>query len=123
MPLRSTNVVILLVLLNASAVMVGALPVTDDLGYSPAIGGDDEIDEAQETGEQVQSERSSLDQFVGGIIAAASSIATILSVVVAGPQMLINLGAPSILITFLAAPLYILVGLDILQVLSGRDLV
>jgi hypothetical protein len=123
MPLRSTNVVILLVLLNASAVFVGAMPVTDEVGYQPAIGGDDAIDEAQQTGDKIQSDRSSLDQFVGGIIAAASTIATILSVVVAGPQMLINLGAPTVLVTFIAAPLYILVALDLLQVLSGRDIV
>jgi hypothetical protein len=123
MPLRSTNIVVLLVLLNASAVFVGALPVTEEVGYQPAVGGDDAINEAQETGDQIQSDRSSLDQFVGGIIAAASTIATILSVVVAGPQMLINLGAPSVLVTFIAAPLYILVALDLLQVLSGRDIV
>jgi len=36
--------------------------------------------------------------------------------------MLINLGAPAALVTFVAAPLYIYVGLDILQVLSGRDI-
>jgi hypothetical protein len=123
MPLRSTNVVMLLVLLNASAVFVGAMPVTDEVGYQPAIGGDDAIDEAQQTGDKIQSDRSSLDQFVGGIIAAASTIATILSVVVAGPQMLINLGAPKVLVTFIAAPLYILVALDLLQVLSGREIV
>jgi hypothetical protein len=123
MGLKTTNIVVLLVLLNASAVFVGALPVTDELGFNPAVGGDDEIAEAQETGEQIDSDRSSLDQFVGGIIAAASSIAAILSVVVAGPQMLINLGAPPILITFVASPLYILVALDLLQVLSGRDIV
>jgi hypothetical protein len=123
MPLRSTNIVVLLVLLNASAVFVGALPVTEEVGYEPAIGGDDAINEAQQTGDTIQSDRSSLDQFVGGIIAAASTIATILSVVVAGPQMLINLGAPTVLVTFIAAPLYVLVALDLLQVLSGRDIV
>lgn len=123
MALRSTNVLIALVLLNASAVFVGALPVTDDLGYDPAIGGNDEIAEAQGAGESIQSERSSLDQFVGGIIAAATTITTMLSVVVAGPQMLINLGVPALVVTFLSAPLYILIGLDLLQVLSGRDLI
>lgn len=123
MPLKTTNIVVLLVLLNASAVFVGALPVTDDLGYQPAVGGDDAISEAQQTGERIESDRSSLDQFVGGIIAAAGTIATILSVVVAGPQMLINLGAPVPLVAFVASPLYILVALDLLQVLSGRDIV
>jgi hypothetical protein len=33
------------------------------------------------------------------------------------------LGAPTVLVTFIAAPLYILVALDLLQVLSGRDIV
>jgi hypothetical protein len=123
MALRSTNIVVLLVLLNASAVFVGALPVADDLGYSPAIGGGDTIDEAQSAGEEVKSDRSSLDQFVGGIIAAASTISTMLSVVVAGPQMLINLGVPTLIVTLVSGPLYVFVGLDLLQVLSGRDIV
>jgi hypothetical protein len=123
MPLRSTNVLVVLVLLNAAAVFAGTLPVTDDLGYQPTVGGDAEIQEATDAGKEIQSERSSLDQFVGGIIAAASTITAMLGVVVAGPQMLINLGAPAALVTFVAAPLYIYVGLDLLQVLSGRDIV
>jgi hypothetical protein len=109
--------------LNGAAVFAGAMPVTDDLGYQPAVGGDAEIQEATDAGKEIQSERSSLDQFVGGIIAAASTITAMLGVVVAGPQMLINLGAPAALVTFIAAPLYIYVGLDLLQVLSGRDIV
>jgi len=120
--MRSTNVLVALVLLNGAAVFAGALPVSDDLGYQPSIGGGQEIAEAQAAGEQIQSDRSSLDQFVGGIIAAASTLTTMFSVVVAGPQMLINLGAPPLLVTFIAGPLYIFVALDLLQVLSGRDI-
>jgi hypothetical protein len=120
--MRSTNILIILVLLNSSAVLVGTLPVSGDLGYQPSIGGSEEITKAQSAGQEIKSERSSLDQFVGGIIAAASTISTMLGVVVAGPRMLINLGAPAALVTFLAAPMYVIVGLDLLQILSGRDI-
>lgn len=123
MSLRSTNILVALILLNSAAIFVGALPVSGELGYQPTVGGDDAIDEATSAGENIQSERSSLDQFVGGILAAASTITTMLGVVVAGPTMLINLGVPTALVTLLAGPLYVYVGLDILQVLSGRDIV
>lgn len=123
MSLRSINILVILVLLNSSAVFVGAMPVSGDLGFQPSVGGDQAIDEATTAGEEIQSERSSLDQFVGGIIAAASTITTMLGVVVAGPTMLINLGVPAALVTLIAAPLYIYVGLDLLKVLSGRDIV
>lgn len=121
--MRSTSVLVFLVLLNSSAVFAGGLPVTDDLGYEPTVGGDSQIDQAQQAGREIQSDRSSLDQFVGGIIAAAQTLTTMFGVVIAGPLMLTNLGVPAPLVTFLAAPLYIFVGLDILHVLSGRDII
>lgn len=123
MSLRSTNILVVLILLNSAAIFVGALPVSGDLGYQPAVGGDSEIEEATSAGEKIESERSSLDQFVGGILAAASTITTMLGVVVAGPTMLINLGVPTAVVTLVAAPLYIYIGLDLLQVLSGRDII
>lgn len=123
MSLRSTNILVILILLNSAAVFVGTLPVSGDLGYQPTVGGDDAINDATEAGEEIQSERSSLEQFVGGILAAASTITTMLGVVVAGPTMLINLGVPTAIVTLVAAPLYVYVGLDLLQVLSGRDIV
>jgi len=119
--MRSTNLVIVLVLLNASAVMAGAIGLTD-IGYTPDIGGGDEIDEAQSTAETISTERSALDEFVAGIIAAADSVRQIFGIAIAGPTMLANLGVPGPIVAFLAAPLYILVGLDILQVISGRAL-
>jgi len=119
--MRSTNILVFLIVLNASATFVGVLPVAGDLGYQPTVGGGEAVAEAQDAGQQIQSERSSLDQFVGGIIAAAETLTTMLGVVVAGPRMLINLGAPAALVTLLAAPLYIVVGLDLLQILSGRQ--
>jgi hypothetical protein len=120
--MRSANILVALILLNGAAGFAAAMPVTDDLGYQPSIGGGEQIAEAQAAGEQIQSDRSSLDQFVGGIITGATTLTTMFAVVVAAPQMLINLGAPPLLVTFLAAPLYIYVGLDIVSVLMRRDI-
>lgn len=119
--MRSTNLVILLVLLNASAVMVGAIGLTD-IGYQPDIGGDAEIEQAETQAETISTERSALDQFVAGVIAAADTVATVFGVAIAGPTMLANLGVPAPVVAFLSAPIYIIVGLDILQVISGRSI-
>lgn len=119
--MRSTNLVVFLVLLNASAVLVGAVGI-GDVGTAPQIGGDSEIQAAQDVGTDISTDRSALDTFVSGIIAAAGSVQTIFTVAIAGPTLLANLGVPGPVVLFLSAPLYIVVALDILQVLSGRDL-
>jgi len=56
------------------------------------------------------------------MVAAASSVSIIFEVALAGPTLFLNLGVPAPLVAFVAAPLYVIVGLDVLQVLSGRDL-
>lgn len=119
--MRSTNLLIILVLLNASAVMVGAIGM-DDIGYSPEIGGGDQIADAESEARSLSTERSALDQFVAGVIAAVDTVRTIFGVVIAGPQMLANLGVPGPIVAFFAAPIYILVGLDLLQIISGRSI-
>jgi hypothetical protein len=121
--MRSTNILIFLVALNASAVVIGAVGLGADLGYQPTIGGDAEIQTANESAANVEAQSdSAFDTFVGAVISAASTITTILGVVTAGPQMLINLGVPAFIVLPLATPLYILVGIDILQIISGRSL-
>ena len=120
MALRSANVLFALVMLNAAALFVGALPVAEDLGVSPQVGGDQAIEDAEQQAEQVDPERSSLDSFIGAVIEAGDTLDTVFSVITAGPQMLINLGAPQLLVTFISAPLYLFVGLDVLQTISNR---
>lgn len=119
--MRSTNIVVFLVLVNSAAVLVGAVGIAD-VGAAPQIGQTSEITAAQDEAFSITTERSALDTFISGVIAAASSVQTIFEVAVAGPTMLANLGVPGPIVVFLTAPLYILVALDILQVLSGRAL-
>jgi hypothetical protein len=119
--MRSTNIVVFLVCLNAAAVMVGSTGFAE-VGAAPEVGGGDVIEDARDQGREISTDRSALDQFVSGIIAAASSVSIIFEVALAGPTLFLNLGVPAPLVTFVAAPLYVIVGLDVLQVLSGRDI-
>jgi hypothetical protein len=119
--MRSTNIVVFLVLVNSAAVLVGSVGIAD-VGAAPEIGQDNTIQSAQDEAFRITTERSALDAFISGIIAAAGSVQTVFEVAVAGPLMLANLGVPGPVVTFLTAPLYIIVALDILQVLSGRSL-
>lgn len=120
--MRSTNLLIILVALNASAVLVGATGLGAALGYQPVVGGDGVIDDAEADAGEIDAERSAIDTFVSGVITAAQTLLSMFSVVIAGPRMLINLGAPSSIVAFLSAPLYLLVSIDILEVISGRQL-
>lgn len=120
--MRSTNIVIFLIGLNAAAGLIGAIGLGAAVGYDPLVGGGEEIDRADESAGNIATDRSALDQFVGGVIEAGQQLVRIFSIAVAGPRMLINLGAPTALVTALAAPLYLLVAIDILEVISGRQL-
>ncbi len=119
--MRSTKIVIFLVLLNGSALLVGATGLGPALGVDPAIGGDEQISEAEESVEEIDQDRSQLDLFTGGLIEAVTVLTSIFAIITAGPQMLINLGGPMIepFIIFLSAPLYLIIGLDILNALIG----
>jgi len=120
--MRSTNILIILVALNSAALLIGAVGVGEDIGYQPTVGGDSQIDQANSSADSVSSDRGAFDNFVGAVITAASTLMTIFGVVTAGPRMIINLGVPGAIVVPLAAPLYILVGIDLLEIISGRSL-
>ncbi|MFD1515695.1 hypothetical protein [Halomarina rubra] len=120
--MRSTNIMVFLVMLNAAAGLVTATGIGPAIGANPTVGGDQQIDQAEDEARSIASDRSALDNFVNGVISAATTLVTIFGIVIAAPLMFSNLGVPAVLVTFLFAPLYLFVGLDILQVISGRIL-
>jgi len=119
--MNTKNILIFLILLNASAAFVGQTDFAKQTGVELQIGGGDQIERAEQQAKNINVNRNGLDSFVGAIIAATSIMTTMVSVVVAGPAMLINLGAPAPLVVFIAAPIYVLIGLDIAYMMSGRQ--
>jgi len=120
--MRSTNIVLFLFALNAAAAVIGA-GLGPAFGFQPQVGGDGEIASVQESSqEQFESSRGGVGEFVSATFMAGEFILSLESLVFAGPNMLISLGAPSLLINSFKGILVLIVGIDIAEVLSGRVL-
>lgn len=122
--MRTIAIVIFLVLLNGSAVMVSEAGIGQQLGVEPVIGGEEQIQSAEESVGQIDTDRSQFDVLSGGVMEAISVLQTVFAIATAGPAMIINLGGPLVapFVVFLSAPLYIIVGIDVLNTLSGGRL-
>jgi hypothetical protein len=120
--MRSTNIILFLVALNGAAFLVGAT-LGPAFGIAPQVGGDAQIDSAQgDADESLQSSRTGVGEFVSATFMVADLVRSIDNIVFAGPNMLINLGAPGILINSFKGILVFVVSIDVAEVLSGRSL-
>lgn len=120
--MRSTNIIIFLIALNAAALVIGSA-LGPAFGLQPNVGGDGEISDATESSrEQFQSSRTGVGEFVSATFMVANFLRSIDNIVFAGPNMLITLGAPAILIDPFKALVAVVVGIDLAEILSGRIL-
>ncbi len=119
---ETSQIVIVLVLLNASAAFAGSTAVGQELGVQPTLGAEAEIQAANESAQVQEVSQTSEDELIGAITGSVlNPIRDIFSLAFAAPIMFINLGANAALVSVFAAPLYIVVGLNIVSVLTGRD--
>jgi len=122
--MRSTNIIIFLVCLNAAAAVVGA-GLGGQLGVEPTVGGDADIENAGSNVTDATENPSAgalSGTLLGFVSAAGSVISAIDQIIFMGPNMFINLGAPSILIDPFKVVLIFVFGFDVAEVLSGRIL-
>lgn len=118
--MRSTNLVIILVLMNA---MAGVVAVAVPFAPVPSPGGADAIQEAGEADDNLNPERQGIaDSFVGGVLSVAKFLDQIRVVVFAGPEMLGELGAPGVLVGGFEAVVGFVVAIDVAEIISGRVL-
>lgn len=116
----SMNLVVILFLLNASAGLLVASGFAADIGIDLDPGADDELDTANETAQSIQTGSSIGETLFGALAAAGKTATTIFSVIFIAPLMFENLGVPTWITAFVFAPMYIIVGYDILNILTGR---
>jgi len=116
----STRIVIFLVLLNAAAGVMVQSGVANDWGISPTPGGGEAIEEANQTASEIKGSGGFGDTLFGAFAGAANAFGDIFGAATAGPTMLSNLGIPGWLVGFVFAPLYILIGIDLVFILTGR---
>lgn len=116
----STRLVIFLLFLNAGAGAFVASGTAADWGVSPTVGGDDALQQANQSATSIQGDGGFAQTLFGAFAGAANAFEGIFSVVFAGPLMIANLGVPSWLVTFVFAPAYLLVGIDLVYILTQR---
>lgn len=118
--MRTPQIVLFLVLLNSAAF---AISVAAPVDVAPTTGGESEIDSAKDTiGQTEPGQTEGQGVLIGGFNAAMNAIDGIRNVVFYGPEMLINLGAPAVLIGVIEGALVFVVGFDVLQAFTGRQM-
>jgi hypothetical protein len=118
----SSTVFIVLMLLNASAGIMVASGLSDDLGVTLAPGVSEKINELTDKVEQGFSPSSGLGETLFTLfIAAILVFQLILDGVTLAPVMLTNMGFPPWLILPMFAPMYVIGVLELIYVGTGRD--
>jgi len=114
------NTTILLMFLNAGPAMLSASGVADDMGISPSISGDQQVEQANQNMSQIEAEGGFGATLFTLYQTVTSPIEAVLNIVFAGPAMLMNAGVPGWVVTFVFIPQYLIVGGTIIYVLAGR---
>jgi len=116
--MRSTNIVIFLVLLNATAGFAGVVFAGP---LDPALGQDTKIDGASSELATAEVSEPAAGEVTGSILQNAGVIQTIDGIVFAGPNMLGGLGMPGIFVGGFKAVLGFVVAFDVAEVVTGRE--
>lgn len=119
---KTTKLVVFLIMLHAAAGLLSASGVAADMGVLPDPGGDKRVGDAQSAAESVKAEGGIADTLFALYTSVTDSIRTVFNTVFALEIMLANLGIPVYVTAFLAAPVPIIVGMDIVYALTGRSM-
>jgi hypothetical protein len=114
------KVTIMMLALNAAVAFLGAAGAAEAYGIQQETGISDTVDQVQSSAETIGSGPVGLIEAVTGMaIAAISLVVDLLAIAFAGPVLFSNLGVPDFIVTFLFAPLYLVVAIDIVAILRG----
>jgi len=119
---KTTHILMFLLFLHAGATMFVASGAAADLNMDPSVGGGEQLDKSQSNAEEVSSSQGTDDTLFGSFASAAGTVVGLFKGVFALELMLLNLGLPGFLVTFIIAPLSVIVGLDVLYTITGRNL-
>lgn len=119
---KTTKLVVFLVMLHAAAGLLSASGVAADMGVLPDPGGDEKIETAASDAKSVEAEGGIADTLFALYNSVTKSIMGVLNAAFALEIMLHNLGIPMYVTVFLAAPVPIIVGFDIMYALTGRSM-
>lgn len=119
----SILILMFLILMNATVGLLGAAGVYDAAGVQPSIQTDGALQESEKNLEDVSPETGSggvPGSFVGAVTGLATSVVPVIRSVLAAPLMFRSLGVPDIIVAFVFSPLYLIVGVDVINFITGR---
>jgi hypothetical protein len=122
--MRSANVLVILILVNAGANFMAVSGLAADLGVQPTAGQDVQAQVEQRIGPEASNldPRSGVVESAIGLgFAIFSFLSDLFTFLFAGPLMFRQLGVPGPLVGLIFAPLYAMVGLDLFQAFAGRN--
>lgn len=120
----TAQIVMFMICLAATAVLLQAAGVNDMFNISPETGINTTQINKNFTSytSQIQGSNSVSLTPIGFIITGVTTVVKGFSVILMLPVVLNNLGVPMWIAAFIAAPLYLLLSLTVLYILTGRDL-
>lgn len=120
----STNVLIFLILMNASVGIMDASGLSEDIGVDMNTGVSDALDKSVGKAQSGFDPGTGIGETLFGLfISAFYFVHAIFNTALAAPTLFINLGFPSWFVVPLFVPLYVIVALEALYVATGRDVV
>lgn len=121
--MRITMVIVLaLILTSAFANALAASGFNDATGLDPEPGGEQHIEDTNETAASISGQNSGGGTLFGLFGAIASVFNNIVGIVFAGPLMLYNIGVPEWILNFVFSVAAVLVGADVIYVWTGRSI-
>lgn len=114
------KVTIAMIALNAAIAFLAAAGAASAWGVQMQTGIGDTVEQVNDAAEEIGSGPVGLIEAVSGMgIAAITLIVDLVEIAFAGPRLLQNMGVPSFITTFIFAPLYVVVAIDIVAILRG----
>lgn len=118
----STKVVVFNLWLSAAANVIVESGIANAFGAEVQPGASAKLQEAKASASNIGAGGIGGETLAGMFITAGQTVEAIIQAMFAAPIMFTNLGVPSLLVGFVFAPMVVIAGLDILYVVTGRDI-
>jgi hypothetical protein len=118
----STNILVILILINSAVGIADASGLSEDVGVELDTGVSESLDNAISTAQDGFAPDSGAGEtlftlFVGAFFFAQAMFQTVFS----APTLFLNLGFPVWFVVPVTAPLYVIAMLDLVYIATGRD--
>lgn len=118
----TVNIAVFYLMFSAALTLLSTVGFFDAIGYVGAVPAGESFSAAVASIDGISAAGGNTDSLIALFIAATQTIKGLGQAVLAAPQMLLALGVPAAFVAFVHAPLALLVSLDIIYTLTGREL-